>query len=54
MNLLNDTIERRFEIPDIILGNGLVSITIDVDPTDCFNAFAYIPDMRNFKIHVYR
>lgn len=33
--------------------DGLTSITVDVDSSDCSNAFAYFPNMRTFNIHVY-
>lgn len=46
---------NRFEFPAEIqsLGNGVPSITVDVDPRDCSNAFAYIPDLRYYKLYVY-
>lgn len=46
---------NRFEIPAEIqsLGNGVPSITVDVDPRDCENAFAYIPDLRYYKLYVF-
>lgn len=28
-------------------------MTIDVEPTDCSNAFAYFPNMRTSNVHVY-
>ncbi|XP_063709031.1 L-dopachrome tautomerase yellow-f2-like [Culicoides brevitarsis] len=46
---------HRFEFPAQIqnAGNGVPSITVDVDPRDCENAFAYIPDLRYYKLYVY-
>lgn len=46
---------QRFEIPESIVarGNGLASIAIDVEPNDCGNAYAYIPDLANYRINVY-
>lgn len=46
---------HRFEIPDSIVtrGNGLASITIDVDPKNCDDAYAYIPDLANYYLAVY-
>lgn len=46
---------NRFEIPASAsaMGNGLASITIDVEPDRCDEAFAYIPDFTNYRLHVY-
>uniref|UniRef100_A0A336M1H6 CSON010294 protein n=1 Tax=Culicoides sonorensis TaxID=179676 RepID=A0A336M1H6_CULSO len=46
---------HRFEFPAEIqsLGNGIPSITVDIDPSDCNKAFAYIPDLRYYKLYVY-
>ena len=56
MNLDNDQLIRRFEIPPNIVnvGRGLASITIDVTPETCDDAFAYIPDLFSYGLHVYR
>lgn len=47
---------RRFEFPSNILatGSGVASITVDVDRNNCDNAFAYIPDLVNGALYVYR
>lgn len=46
---------QRFEIPpsSVARANGLVSITIDSDADKCGEAFAYLPDMANYRLHVY-
>lgn len=46
---------NRFDIPESIVarGNGLASITADVDANDCGNAFAYLPDLAVYRLHVY-
>lgn len=46
---------NRFEIPTSSAerGNGLVSITVDVEPGRCDAAFAYLPDMFNYRLHVF-
>lgn len=46
---------RRFEFPANIeqRGNGVASITIDVDQRNCDNAFAYIPDLFFNRMYVY-
>lgn len=55
MNLDNHLPVRRFEIPleNAAQGNGLASITVDVDAQSCFDAYGYIPDLANRRIHVY-
>lgn len=47
---------RRVEIPESIVmpGQGMASITIDVDRNNCDGAFAYIPDLLTYRLHVYR
>lgn len=46
---------HRFEIPETIVatGNGLASITVDVDSSACNKAFGYIPDLNNNALFVY-
>lgn len=46
---------HRFEIPltSVARGNGLVSITVDVQPGACDSAFAYLPDIFNYRLHVF-
>lgn len=55
MNPNNGKTIHRFEFPADIqsLGNGIPSITVDVDASDCSNAFAYIPDLRYYKLYVF-
>jgi dopachrome tautomerase len=55
IDLTTDLILSRFEIPKTLidLGNGLASITIDVDPNSCEDAFAYIPDLQTYRLIVY-
>lgn len=46
---------HRFEIPEAIvaMGNGLASITVDVEATRCDRAFAYMPDLATNRLYVY-
>lgn len=55
IDLANDQVIRRFEIPESIVerGNGLASITVDVDVNRCADAFAYIPDLANYRLYTY-
>lgn len=55
-DLERDVVVHRFEIPENVVtrGNGLASITVDVDADNCQNAFAYIPDLAAFRLYVYR
>lgn len=55
IDLRNDKVLRRFELPDSIGTNpmGLKSITVDVDRLRCEDAFAYIPNSINNHIIVY-
>lgn len=51
----NGNVIRRFEFPGNIeqRGNGVASITVDVDPRNCDGAFAYIPDLFFNRMYVY-
>lgn len=56
-DLNTDTLVRRFEIPMANVrnaGHGLASATIDIDYDRCDDAFAYLPDLINYRLHVYR
>lgn len=55
IDLETDQLIRRFEIPESIvrLGNGLASITVDVDHDQCSKAFAYIPDLAAYRLYTY-
>lgn len=56
-DLSNDLLLRRFEIPMSNVrnvGHGLPSITIDIDGNACDDAYAYLPDLVNYRLHVYR
>lgn len=55
IDLESDELIRRFEIPESIvaLGNGLASITVDVDRDHCNRAFAYIPDLATYHLYTY-
>lgn len=55
-DLERDVVAHRFEIPQSIVdrGNGLASITVDVHPNNCQNAYAYIPDLATYRLYVYR
>lgn len=46
---------HRFEIPSTIVarGNGLASITVDVAANRCDRAFAYMPDLANYRLYVF-
>lgn len=56
-DLHTDALIRRFEIPSsIVSGNshGLISLTLDVNDKQCDDAYAYLPDMKNYRLYVYR
>lgn len=55
-DLERDVVVHRFEIPQSVVerGNGLASITVDVDANNCQNAYAYIPDLAQYRLYVYR
>lgn len=46
---------QRYEIPEKMAqhGNGIVSLTIDVEPGKCDDAYAYLPDLVNRALSVY-
>lgn len=56
VDLRNDRVVRRFEIPQSVAetGRGLASITVDIAGMNCNAAFAYIPDLLNSQLSVYR
>lgn len=56
MDLDTDKLIRRYEIPESIakMGNGFISINVDVESTDCDNAYAYLPNMKLETLNVYR
>lgn len=58
IDLLTDKMVKRFPIPDNFVMNGLAAglanIGVDVTADDCDNAFAYIPDLLNYRLYVYR
>lgn len=51
-DLNTDTLIRRFDIP--LDTTGIASITIDVDPDKCDEAYAYLPDWILQTLYVYR
>lgn len=55
MDPTNGRTLRRFEIPDDIVtqGNGMASITVDVQSNNCNDAYAYIPDLITGEMYVY-
>jgi Major royal jelly protein len=55
IDLRTDLTLQRFEIPSTLVdnGHGLTSITIDLDPVSCDDAFAYIPDSQTYRLIVY-
>ncbi|KAJ6625913.1 L-dopachrome tautomerase yellow-f2, partial [Pseudolycoriella hygida] len=52
IDMKTDELVERFEMPEMP-GHGLVSITVDVGSKKCGDAFAYIPDLLTFRLHVY-
>lgn len=54
-DLNTDRLVRRAEMPteNAVDGHGLASLAIDID-NDCGDAYAYIPDLVNYRLHVYR
>lgn len=56
IDLNTDEVIRRYEIPNEIIeaGNGMISLTVDVDKEKCNEAYAYIPNYYKNKICVYR
>lgn len=55
INLHTNERVQRFEFPEAMRArpDGLMGITVDVERTNCGNAYAYFPNMRTFNIHVY-
>uniref|UniRef100_A0A182WQX0 Yellow protein n=1 Tax=Anopheles minimus TaxID=112268 RepID=A0A182WQX0_9DIPT len=55
IDLKRDQLVQRYTIPESIVreGVGMASITVDVEPTDCEGAYAYLPDLAANAIHVY-
>ncbi|KXJ68758.1 hypothetical protein RP20_CCG001829 [Aedes albopictus] len=55
MNLNTNRRVQRFEIPEemVEFGYGIPSITIDVEPDRCEEAYAYIPDYQWRNLYVY-
>lgn len=55
VDLRTDEVIRRFDIPISVVaeGRGLASITLDTD-NGCDKTFAYIPDLVNNQLYVYR
>lgn len=55
VDLKTDETIRRFEIPEsaVAEGRGLASITVDTDK-GCDKTFAYLPDLVNRQLYVYR
>lgn len=58
IDLQTDEVVKRFEISETVAGgpprpNGLISITVDVEDSECQNAFAYIPDMFGSRLYIY-
>lgn len=55
-DLENNAVIRRFEIPESIVerGDGLASVTVDAERQTCGDAYAYLPDLVAYRLHVYR
>lgn len=39
---------------NVIDGHGIASLAIDIDDNNCGDAYAYLPDLVNYRLHVYR
>lgn len=54
-DLNTDTLVRRAEMPtaNVVDGHGIASLTVDIDD-NCDDAYAYLPDLVNYRLHVYR
>lgn len=55
IDLETDQVIKRFEIPTSVItdGHGIASITPDVMSSHCNDAYAYLPDLANYRLHVY-
>lgn len=55
-DLNTDTLVRRAEMPiaNVVDGHGIASLAIDIDDNNCGDAYAYLPDLVNYRLHVYR
>ncbi|XP_062558540.1 L-dopachrome tautomerase yellow-f2-like [Armigeres subalbatus] len=55
IDLNTDSVIRRFEIPEemVEFGYGIPSIAVDVEPGQCEDAYAYIPDYQWRNLYVY-
>lgn len=55
-DLNTDSLVRRAEMPtaNVVDGHGIASLTIDIDDNNCGDAYAYLPDLVNYRLHVYR
>lgn len=56
IDLNSDEVVRRFEIPNSVseIGRGMVGLKVDVDRNKCDKAYAYIPDIFQQRLYVYR
>lgn len=54
-DLKTDTLIRRFVIPESLTKENsfIANVIIDVDPNDCDNAYAYLPDLGSYALVVY-
>lgn len=55
MDLTTNRRVHRFEIPEatVARGNGLASVTVDVQAGRCDRAFAYLPDLASNRLYVF-
>lgn len=55
MDLASGDRLHRFEFPSSVVtgGEGVASITVDVDTSKCDDAYAYIPDLFYNRLYVY-
>ena len=55
VDLATDRRLHRFEVPEAAAaaGQGLASITVDVQKGRCDEAFAYLPDLLHNRLHVF-
>lgn len=55
-DLRTDTLIRRFEIPSNVVSDskGIISLTVDANDKQCDDVYAYLPDINNYRLYVYR
>lgn len=55
IDLETNQLITRVEVPESIVqrGNGMASITVDVDARNCQDAYGYIPDLAAYQLYVF-